>query len=121
MITFYIGRNSKDLEFNSSNNFKMVEETEEILQRIRLLLETRAGEFFLDIDHGLNYEPIFVKIPDLDRIRAEVLIALSQEPEIATVDELEIDFEREIRNLKIRFTLTWTNGETTENTLEEVV
>lgn len=119
MKTLKLDRDTNDLIINSNNKLAMVEDEEEVEQSIKVLLGTNKGEWFLNLFHGLAYEYIFVKSPDFDRIRAEILLALDQEPRIVSVEAVEFDFEREHRKLNIRLVLLIESGEVI--TIEEVI
>lgn len=114
MFTLKIDPATNDLVFDGQNNLVMVEGEDEIVQSIRLLLGTNTGEWFLNPQHGLVYEHLQVKVPDMERIRAEVMLALDQEPRISEVEDLQIDFDRQSRMLTICFRTTTQNGDVIE-------
>lgn len=102
---------------DGQNGFVMVEGEEEELQAIRLLLTTNLSEWFLDIEHGLDYSVFQKKQFDELEMREAVLTALSQEKRIEEIVSLDINFDRPNRTLYIYFVAQMVSG----NFLEESV
>ena len=105
MRSFYLNQATNDIEFDGLNNYMMVDGEDEKVQAVRLLLGTRAGEWFLNTLHGFAYDKIQVKAPSDELIRAEVLKCLRQEPRISEVIDLQITLDRARRSLGISFKL----------------
>lgn len=105
MMSFYLDQATGDLDFDNHNNILTVDGENEKVQAVRLLLGTRAGEWFLNTLHGFAYDKIQVKAPGDELIRAEVLKCLRQEPRISEVMDLQISLDRAQRNLRISFKL----------------
>ena len=104
----------KDIEFDGSGNLKMVEALDETRQSIKVLLSTNQGEWFLDLDFGFDYSTVFVKNPDFEEIRGELIDALDDYPQVETVQEIDFDFDEAERELTIYLTIELTNGEVIE-------
>jgi|LSQX01.1.fsa_nt_gb hypothetical protein len=104
-MSFYLNQATGDLDFDHHNNVMMIEGEDEKVQAVRLLLGTRAGEWFLNTLHGFAYDKIQVKAPGDELIRAEVLKCLRQEPRISEVMDLQISLDRVHRHLEISFKL----------------
>lgn len=81
-----------------NNNIQIVEGPKEIEQSIKERLELAQGEWFLNIEWGLNQEPFKTKRYQLDLIRASVIEAIKQDPRIDVVDikEIEINSRRQL-------------------------
>ncbi len=92
-----------DLVFDSNMELRMVDGVDEKVQSVEILLGTPQGQYFLNTRHGLNYDPLLVKQPDLERVRAEILRAFRQSPRIEEVLELDVEFDREERRLYADF------------------
>ena len=108
-----------DLEFDGSNNLRMVEGKDEIKQSIRLLLGTAQGEWFLNTEHGIDWHEILgQKQPNLMEIRAIIIEGLEQEPRIDEVEEVNVELDD--RTLKVKIYMT-VEGEQVEEELEEVI
>lgn len=108
-----------DIELDDQGQIVMVDEDDELEQSVRLLLGTNQGEWFLNSIHGLAYKYLQVQSPDPERIRSEVLQTLSQEPRIAKVEEIQVEFLYRERKLKISFRAIAQDG--SEIQFEEVV
>ncbi|GBF73045.1 hypothetical protein PA598K_01330 [Paenibacillus sp. 598K] len=84
---------------------------EEIAQGCRLTLGTRAGEWFLDPVHGLDFDAIIGKDVSGESYRDAIAAALLQEPRIQTVDEVTVVFDRAERTAKVHVTASAINGD----------
>lgn len=102
MKTLYLN-DQGDLEFDGQNNLRMVEGAGEKIQAVRLLLQTNAGEWFLNTGHGLGYLSILGQKPDDEELRAVFMAAFEQEPRIEEVLSLDFEFNRTRRHLTVSF------------------
>lgn len=96
----------------------MTNEKEDIAQSIRIILQSREGEFVLEESMGLPYENIFEKNPNFDYIEQDITEAIEQDDRISSVDEVNFDFDSSNRLLKVTIKATSINNEEIE--LEEV-
>ena len=90
-----------DFEIDSLNNFKMIESTDEIKQRLKISLITEAKEWFLNLDFGV---PWLQKLGDGElpaEFRKEVLKVLNDEPAVTKINSVETYFDRANRKLEI--------------------
>ena len=117
MITFFLNEFG-ELEFDGQNNLRMVDGADEKLQSVRLLLQTNAGEWFLNTGHGLEYMSILGQKPNEELIRAAFMEAFQQEPRIEEVLSLDFEFDRLDRHLTVNFRLRM-DGEVIEG--QEVI
>ncbi|SMB95324.1 Protein of unknown function [Desulfonispora thiosulfatigenes DSM 11270] len=109
MKTFKI--KNGDIVFDGKD-IVLVEGIEEEKQSIERLLSTNIGEWFLNIDFGLDYKVLQGKQIDKERIRMAIVKALSQEDRIEKVEKVEISFDNARRYLKVSFILLMKTGNT---------
>lgn len=94
-----------------------------VAQHNRQSLQTFYNEYFLNILIGIPYfEYFFVKSPDVNRMTGYIRQAIFDDPEVATINtlELDIDTERISRKAAVTYTATMTDGEVIADTLVEV-
>ncbi len=97
-----------------SGDIEMVTGSELTRQTVESILNTNKGEWFLDIDEGINFDNILGK-PKSDEIkRNEVLDGLTQVDETFRLDTFAT--ETKDRNQTITFTAHNEDGETVEVT-----
>lgn len=108
-----------DLIFDGQNDLQMVEGRDETAQSIERVLSTNIGEWFLNIEHGLDIALIRDKLAEDDRKRLEIIRALSQDPRFEELKEFNMSFDRRERKLQLSFTALMKSGETIE--VEEVL
>ncbi|MFT9496386.1 DUF2634 domain-containing protein [Anaerosolibacter sp.] len=115
MKTFMIDKETNDLVLDESMNFVMIEDDDEEEQSIRLLLSTNAGEWFLNVLHGLPYEYFQTKQFDQDRARLELISTLNQEPRVKEIVEIRFDLDHEKRKLTIYVKVAMDSGRIMES------
>jgi hypothetical protein len=115
--TFYINPETNDLEFDGSNNLKMVSNDDEIVQSVRMLIKTNVNEWFLNIEHGFDWLVVQTKNIDEAIITDALYAAILQETRIATVEDLQFNFDAKNRKMNIDFKLTKVSGGTIEGGL----
>jgi len=119
--SFYINPETRDLEFDHLGRLKMVESDAEQTaerQRLRLRLGTRTGEWFLDILLGVPWLELVEKGVPRERIRAEILLAISRDEQVERVESLTIGQLTADRTLPIEFTARLTTGEVLSERVE---
>lgn len=96
-----------DIEFNSHNDIVMIDAEDEATQALKLLVGTRAGEWFLNTDHGLDYFVFLGEKWDRvqDATRAAFMRCLAQESRIEEVLDLSFDWDAVGRILTANFTV----------------
>lgn len=114
MRSFYINPATNDLDFDGSNNIKMVDGDDELIQSIKLIISTNVGEWFLNPEHGFDRSILQSKKVDESQATDALYAAVLQDERVATVDNIEFDFDRVNRKLDIKFTFTKKDGETVE-------
>lgn len=108
-----------DIVFNSQLNLVMVEGKDEEVQAVERLLTTNAGEWFLNIEHGLEYSRIQGKGITDEQIRLAVMQALAQEERIQEVESIDIVRNEKDRTVAISFRCRIVSGDTLQG--EEVL
>lgn len=92
---------SGDIEIED-NNIAFVSNRDVYIQCLQQVLMTRAGEFFLDINEGLDHTNILgVKNPDSELIYDAIYLACSQVEEFVEIQEYEFTYNQQERLLKI--------------------
>lgn len=103
-----------DLIFDHRKNLVMVDGQEEEKQSVERVLSTGAGEWFLNIEHGLDYSQIRGKQVSDEQIRLAIMQALSQEERIAEVEDIQIRRDERARTVEIVFRCRMRSGQTIE-------
>lgn len=116
MITFKIVNN--DLVFDAQNNLVMVEGEDEIAQSIERVLTTNKGEWFLNLEHGLDYKAITGKGKDKESVKLAIIEAIMQEYRVDVVEEIDIKIDKN-RHIKINAKGRRKSGDTLD--LSEVI
>lgn len=99
MKTFKI--ENGDLVFDSVNNLVMVDGVEEQKQSIERILTTNINEWFLNTDHGLDYEKIQGKGKDRQSIELALRTAIFQDVRITDVNIHEVALDGSTRHLTV--------------------
>ncbi len=99
----------------------IVDKHEEIRQSIERILTTNVGEWFLDMEFGLDYQAIQGKGKTKESIKLAITEAIYQEPRVKTVDikDIEIDTNRHLKVYGIATDLE--GNEIDLSTLQEVI
>ena len=99
-ITLKIDQETQDLVLDDSGSLELIGDAETVAQCVRLTLETFKGEWFLDTDHGTDYDQI---IGDGDGDAETVLrTAIFQETNVQYIDSLTVT--RSGRSIAATFT-----------------
>lgn len=80
-----------------------VTEEEELIQKIRQILGTKKGEWFLNEEEGISYSEILTKNPNMDLVRDSIQDALLQIDERLLIEEFDTSITG--RKLDIAFTV----------------
>ena len=95
----------------TGNTLNTISGVDAIVQNIKFTLKTRRGEIFINTNVGLSHDNLFVKSPDLDLLRFDIIDAISQDRYVETVDFVEIDYNRQERTASISFEATLVDSE----------
>ena len=90
------------------NDIKLAYDTELLIQKIRQVLSTNRGEWWLDPKEGIPVQKVLGKNPNLTLIRDYVRSAVAQVDK--TLQMIRCDVEAEGRTLKIGFEISGRDG-----------
>ena len=108
-----------DLVLDAQHSLVVVEGRDEEVQSVERLLTTNTGEWFLNIEHGLDYSQIQGKAVSDDHIHLAVMQALAQEERIQEVENIEVRRSDKNRTVAINFRCRMVSGEVLQG--EEVL
>lgn len=98
----------------SGGDMLVVTRADYVLQKIKIRFRFFLGEWFLDRRLGVDYfRSVFVKNPDLDRVRSLFRRVLMSTPGIVAVSRLALTLDAGARALSFAFTAFLTDGEIT--------
>ncbi|MCH9835117.1 hypothetical protein K0U83_05620 [bacterium] len=96
----------------TDGNLSLVTGDDAIVQQITIRLKLILGEWFLDNRVGLPvFEEIFVKNPDLTRVRSIYRQAVIGTPGVSSLEEFNLGIDNETRTLSVDFRARKTDGE----------
>ena len=98
-----------DIYFNKCE-LAMVEGLEELDQNISVLMKINKGEWFLDLNEGLDYQLLFDKMETEDIKREEIYNRLMSDSRISSVESIDFHHDRGTRLLDITFKAVTTDG-----------
>jgi len=104
-----------DLVFDNNGELVMVEGKEEEAQSIERIFSANVKEFFLDPDHGFDFDLLKTKRPDKNLIRLGLITAATQDDRVKSVTATTIDFDNTARSLAIGFKIVTKTGNTIES------
>lgn len=90
------------------NDMKLAYDTDLLIQKIRQILSTNRGEWWLDPKEGIPVQKVLKKNPNLALIRDYVRSAIAQVDK--SLEMTYCDITTEGRNLKITFGITSPSG-----------
>ncbi|HAA4682692.1 TPA_asm: DUF2634 domain-containing protein [Listeria monocytogenes] len=94
-----------------NDDIVMTDEISDIVQSVRMILRTREGEFYFDENSGMNHENLFVKQPNFDYIKQDIVTAIEeQEERISSVDSVLFNFDKNTRKLQVSIKMTRIDG-----------
>jgi hypothetical protein len=93
----------------------MVEEQEETVQSIQIGIGTHKGEWFLDLEEGINFLLMVDKTVSEAEKREEIYNTLMKQEQIKSVESIDFHFDRSTRALTVSFQATSTEGESIES------
>jgi len=99
-----------DLVFDGQGNLVIVKGKEEIGQSIERILTTNIGEWFLNLEHGLDYSAIQGKGRDEEGIQLALAEAILQEERVSEVERIDLFLDKD-RHLKINVTVRLQEGD----------
>lgn len=90
-----------------------------VVQDVTTRLRFFRGEWFLEPDVGVPYrQSILLKNPNMSAVRTALREAIEEAEHIASVESLELSFDKDTRRLTVTFRAITTWGEALDQTLE---
>jgi hypothetical protein len=86
-ITLMIEQDTHDLVLDDEGNLQIIGGAETVAQCVRLNLECFKGQWFLDINHGTDYDQIIDGSGDPETILSE---AIYQETDVLFIDDISV-------------------------------
>lgn len=114
MQSFKIDPLTNDIILDGQNNIVMVGEDEEILQCVERILTTNLGEWFLNPGMGLDRYEILGKKYNPEYTSDLLYAAILQETRISSIENIQYEFNRQGRALKVYVALIKASGERLE-------
>lgn len=106
----------------TDGNVTLVTGDDAIAQQITIRLRLILGEWFLDTRVGIPYfGDIFVKNPDLTRVRSIFRQTILGTPGIAAFEEFSLSVDNPTRTLSVEFRAKKTDGEVLDYTNEFII
>jgi hypothetical protein len=94
-----------------NGDFVLVEDADEVAQRVAVALKTHQGEWLFDTDLGLPYrEEIMVKNPDLERITGLIRALIIGIEDVTGITQLRLNYSGSARTLQVEGTITTIYG-----------
>lgn len=117
MEAFKVDPKTGDIVLDAQNNIVIIDGDDEIIQCVERVLTTNLGEWFLDLDEGLEKSAILgVKRFNPSHAKEVIVTAILQEPRIARVESVELQHDPGERTLDAYVVLIKANGERLEAT-----
>ncbi len=85
----------------TENDIQMIDSDDEVCQCIERAITTRIKEWFLNSMHGMDYNELKQKNPDIERIKLDITEAAMQEERLKYIKEINVDFDALSRVAKI--------------------
>ena len=89
---------------NDDLTLKMISGDEETCQDVERALTTRLGEFFLNLEHGMDYSEFEKKAPDISWLKYAITEAALQDERIKNISDIKINIDNQNRKAAIKFT-----------------
>ena len=113
--------NNGEFEIDEDGNLVFVENIEEVKQRLKIKMLTNLNEWFLDLNLGIDWHEILSNLDNKkERIKLEIVRALSEDDAVNEIKNIIIDFDSEERYLTIGYEATVLEGETIEQEVEVI-
>lgn len=118
MFDIAMGINSNDIVLDADNSLFMIDNAERVAQQIIITLRFWYGEWFLDTSDGTPYlEYILVKNPNMSHIRQILTERIQSVEGVITVNEMNLEFDRQARSLIVDYEANTNYGLLTERVM----
>jgi hypothetical protein len=92
----------------------MVSDDDELIQQIKEVVSINLNEWFLNLDHGIDFSIYFQKPMNQELIQTSIIEKIQELEQITTVEITSFEYDERTRKPNISFVATKTNGETVE-------
>lgn len=100
-----------DLKLETGTFVFTTDKPAEVAQRLRTRFRFFKGEWFLDRNLGTPwFQEILKKNPNMTTVRAIFSQVITNTPEVASLDSLEVTLDRQLRQLEMVFVARLTDG-----------
>ena len=111
-VVFDATTNDMVLDDNGWDFLLTADDSEYIVNKIRIKLSLWLGEWFLDTSQGIDYlNYAFQKGSDINHLNSLIRDAITEEPLIASVGNIQSTVNTLTRGLNISFTAVMVNGD----------
>lgn len=108
-----------DLDF-STGTLIIIEEKEELAQRIKVSLQTWLGEWFLDNSAGVDWLTLMEKGTNIIKVKTEIQVNILQFEEVTGIRDFNVSFNNSTRRFTIEGKILSIFGNGLINLSEEV-
>jgi len=98
----------------SNGDFNMIEGDAELAQSVRMNIEAARGEWFLDLNYGMDREPFETKPFNEDAAQLAIIEAATADERIASVENIVLTPDFQTRRLKVTMQLIKDTGDILE-------
>lgn len=98
-----------DIVFNSNMELETISDNDEVAQSIERTLTTRLGEFFLDVEIGMDYSELQEKNYNEDVIIDNIRTAIFQDSRVDSIEDITLDIDPKARQIQVKFDIIVSN------------
>lgn len=95
-----------------NGDFNMIEGDDELAQSVRMNIEAAQGEWFLDLNYGMDREPFETKPFNEEAAQLALIEAATADERIASVENIVMTPDFVTRRLKVTMRLIKETGDT---------
>ncbi|WP_426353649.1 DUF2634 domain-containing protein [Exiguobacterium sp. R-39] len=95
----------------NNGDFVMIDEDEELAQSVRMNIEAAQGEWFLDLNYGMDRESIETKPYNEEAVQLAIIEAATADERIQSVEDLVLTPDFMTRRLSVSMRLIKQTGE----------
>jgi len=96
-------KNNGDLEFDSRMDLEMVDEIDEVKQRIKIKMNTNEGEWMFNLLFGIPWIERLSNSEPPEVLVGEVREVLENDDAVDEIVEINYDFDKANRGIEINF------------------
>lgn len=89
-----------DLDF-STGSLQIIEDKEELAQRIKVSLQTWLGEWFLDNTAGMDWLSLMERGVNITKVKTEIQVNILQFEEVTQIQDFKVTFDNTNRSFSI--------------------